>query len=248
MKARTAVVTGAGRGLGASIAETLVREGFQVALLENDPTTGSATAERLPGVARFFQCDVRKRGSVESALQAVEAAFGPVSVLVNNAGVGGPFHLTSEVSEEEWDDILNTNLKSVFLFCRVLLPKMQAQGFGRIVNIASIQGLVGAVRSSTYAASKHGVIGYTRAVAAEWGPYGITCNVVCPGVVATALGVQETEVPGHAAKVLARTPVGRVAEPAEIARWVSYLVGPESGYVNGSVLTLDGGMTCSVGY
>ena len=132
-----------------------------------------------------------------------------------------------EVSDDEWYSIMNTNLKSVFNLSRFLLPEMKKIQFGRIVNIASIQGYLGASLSSTYVASKHGIIGYTRAIAAEWGAYGVTCNAICPGYVNTPMGAQDSKQENHRLKIIDKIPLHRIAEPDEIAHCVNYLISKE---------------------
>jgi 3-oxoacyl-[acyl-carrier protein] reductase len=228
-----AIVTGAARGIGASIARHLKEQGYRVAALDLEGTE--------------YRCDVGQPQSIDAALDEVESKLGTPTVLVNNAGVGGPFHRIDEVSTDEWDWIFSTNVKSVFYFSKLILPKMKALGTGRIVNIASIQGLVGAAQSSTYVASKHAMIGYTRAIAAEWGEYGITCNAVCPGYVDTKMGIQPDQKQDYLKQVLARSPVKRIATPDEIATLVGFLVTPSAAYLNGSVLVADGGITASLG-
>jgi 3-oxoacyl-[acyl-carrier protein] reductase len=245
-----AIVTGAARGIGAATASLLAEQGMAVALLDVEEAALAETTGRLAEkghLVRALRCDVGLRTSVEAAILEVETQLGAVQVLVNNAGVGGPFHRVDEVSDEEWDWIINTNLKSVFLFTRNLLPKMKAQGYGRIVNVASIQGFLGSARSSTYVASKHGMVGYTRTIAAEWGAYGITANAVCPGYVDTALGIQPAAVQDYLAKVMAKSPVQRVAQPREIAELIAFLASPNAGYLNGAVIPIDGGITAHVG-
>jgi 3-oxoacyl-[acyl-carrier protein] reductase len=247
---KAAIVTGAARGIGASIAQRLAADGLRVALLDLDE---AELGERRNGIASrggeavALRCDVSRRDDVERALAEIERRWGAPTVMVNNAGVGGPFHRADEVSDEEWDWIINTNLRSVFLFCRRLLPKMKEAGIGRIINIASIQGMLGAMRSSTYSASKHGMIGYTRSVAAEWGEYGITCNAICPGYVDTRMGVQTDDAGDQLPRVMNRTPARRVGRPEEIASLASYLAGPEGAFVNGAALVVDGGLSAHVG-
>lgn len=250
-ESQVAIVTGAGRGVGKAVAKRIAGQGIAVGVLDIDLENARQVVAEIVqegGTAFAALCNVGKRESVETAITQVENHFGATPLLlVNNAGVGGPFHRVDEVSDEEWEWIMNTNLRSVFLFARHLLPKMKAAGYGRIVNIASIQGLFGAARSSTYVASKHGMIGYTKAIAAEWGPYGITCNAICPGYVDTAMGVESSEVTDYLRKVLEKSPVKRIAQPAEIAAMVAFLLGPESGYINGASITMDGGITSHVG-
>ena len=247
MDERVAVVTGAARGIGRATAARLVSEGHAVALLDVDADGAAEAAEALSrdGSCLATPCDVSDPEAVRRALSAVRERLGRVSILVNNAGLGGPFHRVDEVDDDEWLRVVHTNTRSVFLTCRELLPGMRERGYGRVVNIASVQGLLGAALSSTYAASKHAVVGYTRSLAAEWGGHGITVNAVCPGYVDTAMGVQEDARPGAMAAILPWIPAGRIARPEEIAAAVSFLVRPESGYVNGACLVVDGGLTAS---
>ena len=245
-----AVVTGAGQGIGAAIAEALAESGWIIAALDIETTKTKALVRRLKrrNLAAFsFECDVSKPDAVNSVLNEIETSIGGVGVLINNAGVGGPFHRVDQVSDAEWESIFATNVKSILNLCRFLLPKMKKRSFGRVVNIASIQGLLGASRSSTYVASKHAVVGYTRAIAAEWGPHGITCNAVCPGYVRTKMGVQSKSVSNHQRRVMLRTPTRKIASPREIAFLVKNLVNPEAGYMNGSVVVADGGITADIG-
>lgn len=247
---KVAIVTGAAQGIGAAIATSLAESGFAVAALDiklQDAKKLAARLRRRGFNVRPFQCDVALANPVHEVIATVEKEMGPVHVLVNNAGVGGPFHRVDEVSDVEWEWVFSTNVKSVLNFCRVLLPKMKRRAYGRVVNIASIQGLLGAARSSTYVASKHAVVGYTRAIAAEWGPHGITCNAVCPGYVDTRMGIQNNAISRHQKRVVLRTPVRRVATPMEIAHLVRTLVMPNAGYVNGSVIVMDGGISADVG-
>ncbi|UCF67893.1 MAG: SDR family oxidoreductase [Acidobacteriota bacterium] len=243
-----ALVTGAARGIGRAIADRLLGDGHAVALLDLDDSALQHAASQLSarGPTLALHCDVGGAEAVRTALSEIRTRLGEIGVLINNAGIGGPFHRIDEVSDEEWERVFRTNVKGVFLLCRELLPRMRQRRFGRIVNIASIQGLRGAARSTTYVASKHAVVGYTRALAVEWGAHGVTCNAVCPGYIDTAMGVQEDAIPGHAEQIRARTPAGRIGTATEVAALVSYLVGAEGSYVNGACFVIDGGITAGM--
>lgn len=241
---KVAIVTGAGRGIGAETAKRLAKQNMAVAVLDINEQEAMEVASQIEwdgGRAFALACDVGKREDVERAILVTERKWGTTPlVLINNAGVGGPFHRVDQVSDEEWDWIINTNLRSVFMFSRNLLPKMKQAGYGRIVNVASIQGLLGSAHSSTYVASKHGMIGYTKTIAAEWGQYGITCNAICPGYVNTQMGVRAEDISDYDARVMDKSPVKRVAEPAEIAALIQHLVGEHGGYINGRLIRLMG--------
>lgn len=245
-----AIVTGAGRGIGAAIAKKLSSDGINVALLDIEFEQVKKLADEIAlsgKKAIGLKCDVGLTASTNEAVNGAVRELGDIDILVNNAGYGGPFHRIDEVSDAEWDSIIATNLKSVFLFSRKILPSMKTRRFGRIVNIASIQGMFGASQSSTYVAAKHGMIGYTRSIAAEWGEFGITCNAICPGYVDTAMGVKGREVEQYLEKVLQKSPVKRIASPDEIASMVSHLVGTQGGYINGAAIVMDGGITSHLG-
>jgi 3-oxoacyl-[acyl-carrier protein] reductase len=242
---RCAIVTGGSRGIGLAIAKRLSTQGLAVALLARDrDALVSAAAEiaEMGGTCAPIPCDVTDRAAVESALQEACAHCGPPLVLVNNAGYGGPFHTLDQVSDDNWDRVFHTNVRAAFWLCRALLPGMRAAGFGRIVNIASVEGLIGAAQSANYIASKHALIGYTRAIASEWGRFGITCNAICPGFVDTGM------VAGFdAAQLGRRIPAGRLGTADEIARVAAFLASEESGYLNGSVIAVDGGLLADLG-
>ncbi|MET0405036.1 MAG: SDR family NAD(P)-dependent oxidoreductase [Cystobacter sp.] len=243
-----ALVTGASRGIGAAIARALADSGFQVALLARDPKTLSKLEHELNMAgtrAWAFACDVADEATVDATLTRIETSLGVPTVLVNNAGGGGPFHRADEVTRMEWDALFGVNIDSVHHLCRRLLPRMKAAGYGRIVNISSIQGLFGGALSSTYVATKHALVGYSKAVAAEWGAHGITCNAVCPGYTETDMLARAD--PAVKKELLRRIPAGRFATPEEVAGMVAFLVGPHGGYINGSTLVIDGGLSAHLG-
>ncbi|WP_257454071.1 SDR family NAD(P)-dependent oxidoreductase [Archangium lipolyticum] len=239
-----ALVTGASRGIGAAIAEVLAENGFRLALWGRDEEALSRLEKKLTSSgaqARSFICDVADEAAVNAALARLETSMGVPGVIVNNAGYGGPFHRVDQVSTEEWNTLFGVNVDGVRHFCQWALPRMKAGGYGRIVNISSIQGLFGGALSSTYVATKHALVGYTKAIAAEWGPYGITCNAVCPGYTDTEMLAKAD--PGLRKELLRRIPAGRFATPEEVARMVAFLAGPFAGYINGSALVIDGGLS-----
>lgn len=241
VNANLAIVTGASRGIGAAIAEVLVENGFRVALVARDVAALSRLEAKLGDRARSFVCDVADEAAVNATLDRIETSLGTPGVIVNNAGVGGPFHRVDEVDTAEWNALFGVNVDGVRHFCRWALPRMKAGGYGRIVNISSIQGLFGGARSSTYAATKHAIIGFSKTLAAEWGAYGITCNAVCPGYIETEMLANAD--PESRKELLRRIPTGRFGSAEEVARLVAFIVGPFGGYINGSALVMDGGLS-----
>lgn len=246
---RMVLVTGAAGGIGKALVHRFISRKYRVAGMDLDGNGLTALEQELRSPDFLpLMADISKKADVVGKLKAISDRWGQLpGILINNAAVGGPFHLTTEVSEDEWDWIMDTNLKSAFLLSQQLIPEMAARKFGRIINISSVQGFLGAPRSSTYVASKHGVIGYTRALAAEWGHAGITCNAVAPGYVDTKMGAQDEALSDHRKKIMERTPAQRMAEPDEIAAMIEYLVSPEAAFINGAVLPIDGGLSCHTG-
>lgn len=247
---KVVIVTGAGKGIGAGVAKVFAKNGYKVGVLDiniEDAVRTEKDIQKLGGSALAITCDVAKRCDVENAIEAVTNAFGLPTTLVNNAGVGGYFHRIDEVTDDEWDWIVNTNLRSVFMFCRNLLPKMKETGYGRIVNISSIQGLFGSPRSSTYVATKHAIIGYTKTIAAEWGKYNITCNAVCPGYVQTSMGIHDESFAGFTKSVMGITPSKIIATPEETGELVYFMTSEKARYMNGAAVTFDGGITSYTG-
>ena len=244
LEKKVVIVTGAAKGIGAAIAESCVREGARVAALDLDGTGAEAVAKALrdrEADALALRCDVTRTPDIAAALEAVLARWGRVDVLVNNAGGFAVIRDTEDIAEAEWEAIMASNLTSVFLFSKAVLPIMKRQRYGRIVNLASVVGRAGAVRvTSHYAAAKAGVIGFTRHLALEVGGDGITVNAVAPGTPATER-VLKARTPEETARVAAAIPVRRLGEPREIADAVVFLASDAAAFVNGATLDVNGG-------
>jgi 3-oxoacyl-[acyl-carrier protein] reductase len=244
LEGKIAIVTGAARGIGAAIAEACAREGARVAALDLDGPGAEAVAAALRGRgadALALRADVTRAADIAAALDAVLARWGRVDVLVNNAGGFAVIRATEDIPEAEWDAIVASNLTSVFLCVKAVLPLMKRQRYGRIVNLASVVGRGGAVRvTSHYAAAKAGVIGLTRHLALEVGADGITVNAVAPGTTATER-VLKARTPEETRRVAEAIPVRRLGEPAEIAEAVVFLASDAAAFINGATLDVNGG-------
>jgi NAD(P)-dependent dehydrogenase (short-subunit alcohol dehydrogenase family) len=248
---RHALVTGGGRGIGAAIATALAAEGALLTLVGRDRDVLERHAATLPETAEAYSVagDVADETSVAAAFADARARHGEIGVLVNNAGIAlsRPF---AKLDPTTWAAVLATNLTGTFLCCREVVPAMLEAGNGRIVNIASTAGLAGGKYIAAYAASKHGVVGFTRSLAAEVAAKGVTVNAVCPGftesamldrtlaTIATATHRSETDA---AAALLARNPLERFVRPEEVASTVVWLCRPESAAITGQAIAIDGG-------
>ena len=241
---RVAIVTGGGRGIGRAVAVRLGREGAEVAISyrSNDASAEeSAEAVRATGArCEIFKGDVASADDVAALFKGVGDAFGQIDILVNNAGVTRD-NLMMRMKEEEFDAVLRTNLKGTYLCTRAALRPMIRARWGRIVNISSVVGLVGNAGQANYAASKAGIIGFTKSVAREVAQRGITANVVAPGYVETELtGSLPEKVKDQ---IRGQVPAGRFGEAEEVAEVVAFLAGEGAGYVTGQTVAVDGGMT-----
>jgi 3alpha(or 20beta)-hydroxysteroid dehydrogenase len=245
---KVALVTGAARGLGASIARQLYAEGAQVVLADVRDEEGRALAAALGSRAHYVHLDVGSEAEWREAVSGARARCGgPVQILVNNAGIYR-VRPTLEVSVEEYLQIIRINQLGTFLGMRTCFPDMRDAGGGSIVNIASTAGIEGVPLALAYTASKHAVVGMTKAAAIEFGPARVRVNVVCPGAMLTPLLEESfnTSVKVLQAAPFTNSPLGRMADPAEIAPTVVFLASDASSYTTGSEFVVDGGITAGV--
>ena len=243
LSGQTALVTGASRGIGRAIALALGASGAQVACVARSVDKLTETVEAIRaagGTAEMFACDVTNSESVEKAVDAVVEKFGKLHIVVNNAGITKDT-LIPRMSDDDWDSVINTNLRGTFLFTRAATRIMMSARYGRIINISSVSGLMGNPGQANYSASKAGVIGMTRTVSKELAGRKVTVNAVCPGFIETEM----TGALGDAIldEVKKRIPAKRIGKAEEIAGAVLFLASDAASYITGQVITVDGGMT-----
>ncbi len=255
LEGRAAVTTGAGSGIGCAVARALAREGAAVCVADIDERGARATADaiaRAGGRAQFLRADVSRADDARQMIEKAAATFGRIDILVNNAGLQ---HVAPIVDypEERWNLLIGVMLTGTFLCTRYALPHMMKQQWGRVVNIASVHGLVASPFKSAYVAAKHGVVGFTKVAAWEVAAQGITVNAICPGYVRTPLvegqipeqarayGISESEVVQRI--MLEPQAIKRMMEPEEVAAMVLHLCSDAAGMITGSALTMDGGWT-----
>lgn len=240
---KTALVTGASRGIGRAIALRLAAEGASVAINYAGNTAKAegtkAAIEAAGGKAALFQADVSDSAQVEQMVAAVTEAFGTIDILVNNAGITRD-GLLMRMKEEDFDAVLDTNLKGIFHVTKAVSKLMMKKRAGRIVNMASVVGIMGNAGQTNYAAAKAGVIGFTKSAAREFAARGITVNAVAPGFIATDMTAAMPEKAKEA--TLAAIPLRRMGEPEDVANAVAFLVSDQASYITGQVVKVDGGM------
>ena len=239
-------MTGGARGLGQTMATALAEAGADVALagrsLEAAEAAATAIASATGRRARAFAADVTRQADIDRLVGEVEAALGPIDILINNAGVNirGPI---TQLTEADWDTVVDTNLKGPFLCARVVGPRMVARGWGRVINMASVLGVIALAGRAPYASSKAGIINLTRVLALEWAGTGVTANAICPGAFATEMNRQLLDDPVKYKEFVSRIPMGRWGELDELAGAAVFLASPAASYITGSALFVDGGWT-----
>jgi 3-oxoacyl-[acyl-carrier protein] reductase len=239
LSGRVAFVTGSTRGIGRAIAETLHAAGATVAVVGRSEATAISVAAEIGARAHGFACDVTDPAAIRAALGACESAHGPIDILVNNAGLTRD-NLLIRLTEQEWDDVLNANLRGAFVATQAVLKGMMKKRAGRIINITSVVGVTGNKGQANYAASKAGLIGFTKSVAKEYAGRGILANCIAPGFIDTDMTAALPEAARTA--LLESIPLGRLGAVADIAGAVLYLASDLGGYITGQVLVVDGGM------
>ncbi len=240
LEGRVALVTGGSRGIGLAVSEALAQAGAKVAVVARNGERAAAVAAGLPGGGHGgFACDVADGEAARAVAAEVEERLGPVDILINNAGVTRD-NLLLRMKEEEWDEVMQVNLKGAFNMTRAVVKGMMRRRTGSIVNVTSVVGLMGNAGQANYAASKAGLVGFTKSVARELASRDVRCNAIAPGYIRTdmtaELGDEQTEA------LQAQIPLGRLGEPEDIAGVVRFLVGPGARYITGQVLAVDGGM------
>ena len=237
--ATTAFVTGSTRGIGLAIARALYGAGAKVAIVARDAERARAVAGELGDRATGAGCDVAVGAQVEAAVAAAEAALGPITLLVNNAGLTRD-NILLRLSEDDWDQVLDANLKGAFHTTRAVIKGMMKRRAGRIVNVSSIVGLIGNKGQANYAASKAGLIGFTKSIAKEYASRGILANCIAPGFIETDMTAALPE--AAKATLLQGIALGRLGRPDDIAGAVLFLASDLAGYITGQVLVVDGGL------
>lgn len=242
-KGKTIIVTGAGQGIGKEVAKGIVAGEGKVIICDINEETGLKTKEELGERAYFYRMDCGNNKNIREVMATILKEHHPVTGLINVAGIISkrPFQ---EISDEEWERTLRINLTGTFTTCSAIYPYFMENGGGRITNVSSVAGKIGGglLGTAAYATSKAGVNGLTKAIAKEGGKYGISCNAVCPSFTLTPMTKDLSDDPAQNARVLSIIPLGRAAEPSEIAQMILFFASDLASFVNGEIGDCDGGI------
>lgn len=241
---KVAVITGAASGIGAATARLLAREGAHVVLADLNDNGGASIAADLGATAMAVKCDVSSAADIEALIRAAVDRHGRIDILFNNAGIGS-FGTSVEIQPAEWERVIAVDLHSVYYACHFAIPHMPRGS--AIVNTASISGMGGDYRFAAYNAAKGAVINYTRALAVDHARDGIRVNALCPGLVDTPITAGARQLPGLKEEWESRIPLGRAAQPEEMASVVAFLVSEDASYVTGTIMVADGGTIAHTG-
>ncbi|RMH15746.1 MAG: 3-oxoacyl-[acyl-carrier-protein] reductase [Gemmatimonadetes bacterium] len=240
LEGRVALVTGGSRGIGLAVSRALAEAGARVAVVGRDGAAAEAAAAGLAGEGHAgFACDVADGARVKEVVTEVEERLGPVGVLVNNAGITRD-NILLRLDDDAWDTVLAVNLKGAFNTTRAVARSMMKQRDGAIVNVTSVVGLMGNPGQANYAASKAGLVGFTKSVARELASRNVRCNAVAPGFIRTDMTAELND--AQVADLQGRIPLGRLGDPEDVAGLIRFLVGPAARYITGQVIAVDGGM------
>lgn len=259
LEGKIAIVTGSGNGIGRATAKAMAAAGARVCVSDTLIEDGLRTVSEITeagGQAIFVQADIANEEQVQKVVNETISAFGGLDILVNNAGIGGAMKRLHEVSTEEFSRVVDVNILGTFFMTKYALPHFLKSGDGRIVNIASTYGLIGAPKAGAYCATKGAIINFTRQLAVDYGPDNIRVNAICPGYIDTSLGrrgptmseADFTAATARREKAAAMQPLGRQAQPEEVANVALFLASDGASFMTGSIVTVDGGCVTTFNY
>lgn len=244
---KVAIITGSTRGIGRATAELFAKEGAKVVVVGTKEGLGTEVAEEIRtagGEAIFCKTDVTSEESLDNLVKTTIDTFGRIDILVNNAGVGGTTANMNQITMDEWNTVLATNLTAPFVLCKKVIPMMEEQGTGTIVNVASVASTSAGRGGLAYTSAKHGLLGLTRQMSLDHGRTGVRINAVLPGPIATEMIARVLAIPQHPVTMkMGMSPAKRPGEPIEVAQAIAFLASDEASFIHGAALAVDGGYT-----